>query len=76
MSEDEDMQQNIEEIVAEAVNAVDLKDSISSLRDVAYMAGAYYAALSETGMPAKLIHDLMVNWQDMTLGGGDDCEHA
>jgi hypothetical protein len=75
MSEDEEVQ-GIEEIVAEVVNEVDLKDSIAGLRDVARMAGAYYAALVENGMPAKLVHDMMLSWQDMTLGGGDDCEHA
>jgi len=65
----------IEEIVADAVNEVDLRDTIANLGDVARMAGAYYAALCAQGMPARLVHDMMIAWQDITLGG-DGCEPA
>lgn len=64
------------EIVTDAVNEVDLRDAVGNLEDIARMAGAYYAALSQQGMPAKLVHDMMMQWQQITLMGEDDCEPA
>lgn len=70
--EGDDMQgPRIEEIVGEVVAAEDLKDAVSGLEDVAKMAGAYYRALAEQGMPKGLVHDLVLQWADSTLNGGD-----
>ncbi len=69
MTDEEDVMEGptMQQIVAEVVNAEDLKNVQSGLVDIAAMIGTYYHALRGQGIPSKLVCELVLQWSEITL---------